>query len=180
LTIVVLVVLAGIWVVVLGQEAVRAKARGTLGDSVRSFRRHLSVLERAAPQTVTPANRLRAPSRPVSAAAIRRRRAQRRRRDVLVFLVAAAIASLALAFVGGFRVMLALNVAIDILLIVYLALLIRLRNLAAEREMKLRFLPPAAIAADRASGARAVSDHRTSGRYGRSGYGEVLTGRTAN
>ena len=39
------------------------------------------------------------------------------------------------------RVMLAVNIAVDVLLGAYVALLIRQRNLAAEREMKVRFLP---------------------------------------
>jgi hypothetical protein len=77
--------------------------------------------------------------------------------------------------------MLAVNAAVDILVIVYIGLLIRQRNLAAEREMKLRFLPPAALAAERAAAARrAVSGYHPSGRYGRSGYRDVLAGRTAN
>ena len=47
----VLLVLAGIWVVVIAVPLVRAKTEGKLGDSIGSFRRHLSVLERAAPLT---------------------------------------------------------------------------------------------------------------------------------
>jgi hypothetical protein len=183
LTIVVLGVLAGIWAFVLGAPLVRAKARGTLGDSVGSFRRHLSVLERAAPTTVAPANRLRgAGSRPLSPVTVRRRRAQRRRRDVLFILVVAIAGSLALSFIPGFRVMLAVNAVIDVLFLAYVGLLIRMRNLAAEREMKLTFLPPAALAAERAYRARrAVAGHRAASGYApATGYGDVLATRTAN
>src|SRR4030088_996074 len=62
LTTVVLLVLVAIWAAVLLVPLVRAKADGTLGDSIGTFRRHLSVLERAAPTTVSPANRLRSPT----------------------------------------------------------------------------------------------------------------------
>src|ERR1700736_4076076 len=61
LTTVVLLVLVVIWAAVLLTPLVRARADGALGDSIGSFRRHLSVLERAAPTTVSPANRLTIP-----------------------------------------------------------------------------------------------------------------------
>lgn len=46
----------------------RSRTDGTFGDSVGTFRRHLTVLERATPTTVVPANRLRSDS--VTGAAI--------------------------------------------------------------------------------------------------------------
>jgi hypothetical protein len=52
------------------------------------------------------------------------------------------LATLALSFVPGLRFMLVLHVLSDILFASYVAVLIRLRGIAAEREMKLRFLPP--------------------------------------
>ncbi|HEX4865029.1 MAG TPA: hypothetical protein VFV02_13230, partial [Acidimicrobiales bacterium] len=58
MTTVVLLVLAIIWGVLL-VSWLRSRTEGTFSDSVGTFRRHLSVLERAAPSTVAPANRLR-------------------------------------------------------------------------------------------------------------------------
>ncbi|MHB8669821.1 MAG: hypothetical protein ACYDAD_04555 [Acidimicrobiales bacterium] len=66
-------------------------------------------------------------------------RAQRRRRDVFVFLLVAMGVSLLLGF--AFPVMFLVHGLVDVLLLAYVALLVRMRNLAAEREMKVRFLP---------------------------------------
>lgn len=155
----VLLVLAGIWAAVIVVPLVRARTEGTLGDSIGSFRRHLSILERAAPMTVAPANRLRMPgtassippyrphvasgsrgySMPVSAN--RRRQAQRRRRDVLLALMAAIVGSALLAMIPGLGIMWTVNFIVDVTFALYLVLLVRMRNVAAEREMKLTFLP---------------------------------------
>lgn len=169
-----LLILAGIWAAVILVPLVRAKTEGTLGDSIGSFRRHLSILERTAPSVVPPANRLRAPRPAVSTnaqrqmaasrllseaghprssrrrpvgrgvATARRRQSQRRRRDVLIALLAGSVGSFLLAMVPGLHIMLLVNVLIDVTFIGYVMLLIRLRNLAAEREVKLMFLPPTA------------------------------------
>jgi hypothetical protein len=154
----VLLVLAGIWVAVIVVPLVRAKTEGKMGDSIGSFRRHLSVLERAAPLTVAPANRLRLPHssatigpyRPplathgrVSAGRGRRQQAQRRRRDVLMGLVVAMAGSAILAMIPGLSVMWMVNIVVDLLFVAYVGLLVRMRNVAAEREMKLTFLPGA-------------------------------------
>jgi hypothetical protein len=168
----VLLILAGIWAAVILVPLVRAKTEGSLGDSIGSFRRHLSILERTAPSVVPPANRLRAPRagvspnaqrqmaasrvlvesgyprarrrRPVGPgmAAARRRQSQRRRRDVLLALLAGMGGSFLLGMVNGLRIMLLVNVCIDLMFVGYVMLLIRLRNMAAEREVKLMFLPP--------------------------------------
>ena len=158
MTTVVLLVLAGIWVAVIAVPLVRAKTEGKLGDSIGSFRRHLSVLERAAPLTVTPANRLRLPHssgvigpyRPpvathgrVSSGRGNRRHAQKRRRDVLMGLVVAMAGSALLAMIPGLSVMWLVNMVVDVLFVGYVALLVRMRNVVAEREMKLTFLPGA-------------------------------------
>ncbi|MDP9072993.1 MAG: hypothetical protein M3N98_02260 [Actinomycetota bacterium] len=140
----------------------RARTEGTLGDSIGSFRRHLSVLERAAPMTVSPANRLRIPGsmssippyRPGAVGNARvavggsagmgrqqRRHAQKRRRDVLLALGVAMAGSALLAMIPGLSIMWMVNVVIDVLFVGYVALLVRMRNVAAEREMKLTFLP---------------------------------------
>ena len=69
-------------------------------------------------------------------------RSVKRRRDIFVALVTASLATLVLGlFVPGLRFMLVANLLADVLLGAYVALLIRHRTLAAEREMKVRFLP---------------------------------------
>jgi hypothetical protein len=53
------------------------------------------------------------------------------------------VGSFLLGMVRGLHIMLYVNVLFDLLFVAYVALLIRMRNLAAEREMKLTFLPTA-------------------------------------
>lgn len=72
---------------------------------------------------------------------MRRRQSQKRRRDVLVFLFAGATATLALGAIPGLHRMLYANLIFDLLLAAYVALLVRARNLSAERDAKLSFLP---------------------------------------
>ena len=72
---------------------------------------------------------------------LRRRQSQKRRRDVLVFLLAGAVATLVIAAVPGLHRMAYVNVIFDLLLAAYVALLVRFRNLAAERDVKLSYLP---------------------------------------
>jgi uncharacterized protein (DUF58 family) len=67
----------------------------------------------------------------------------RRRRDVLSALVVAVLATLVLGLLPAFRVMLVAHLVADILLAAYVALLIHQRNVAAERDLKVRFLPQA-------------------------------------
>jgi hypothetical protein len=201
LTTLVLLILAAIWAAVIIVPLLRAHSDGTLGDSVGSFRRHLSVLERAAPTGVRPANRLRAPvsqsaippyrsvpsnmartrgtpgrrpgQPPTSAALYRRRQAQRRRRDVLFTLMAAMLGSFLLSMVNGLHIMLMVHVVVDLVFVAYIGLLIRMRNLAAEREMKLTFLPTAAPAPPaRGYGNRAAGGNGYANGYARAaGYG---------
>jgi hypothetical protein len=198
-TTLVLVILGGIWAAVIIVPLVRARTEGGLGDSIGTFRRHLSVLERAAPISVSPANRLRLPvsqsaippyrpptgpsrarqtslagapgrrpgSTAVSTAAIQRRRqAQRRRRDVLVALLAGIAGSLLLGMIHGLRVMLAVNIVLDLLFVAYIALLIRMRNLAAEREMKVTYLPRSAPVRGLSAGALAANARARAAGYG--------------
>jgi type III secretory pathway component EscV len=63
-----------------------------------------------------------------------------------VCLLATAGLTLVVGILPGLRVMLLVHLVVDVLLVAYVALLIRQRTLAAEREMKVRFLPgPRAI-----------------------------------
>lgn len=70
-----------------------------------------------------------------------RSRTLRRRRDVLTALVVAAVATLVLGALPFLRMLWTANLVFDVLLVAYVAMLIRQRNAAAEREMKVRFLP---------------------------------------
>jgi hypothetical protein len=204
---VVLLVLAVVWGVLL-VSWLRSRAVGAFADSVGTFRRHLAVLERATPVTVTPANRLRGGSvelrivppyrpgaRPASgvrpgpaprpghssgrsgsrspvAAGLRRRAAQKRRRQVFFTLLALVAVTLSLAVVSGSSIVWLAQAAADVLLAAYVGLLIQKRNLAAERDLKLTFMPqhnqPGAVRR------RPVYD------LGSAAYGELALRRAAN
>jgi hypothetical protein len=173
LTILVLLFLAGIWGVVLYGYFRDRLSEARPADSIGSFRRQLSVLERTGPFArrgpgpvvgggAGPLAPLAPPARPAavvagvartsmttsaSLAPVRRRGpspSQRRRRDILFGLLAAMFGSLLLGFLPSLRVMWGLHLVLDCLFAAYVGLLIRRRNLLAEREMKLRFLPGSA------------------------------------
>jgi hypothetical protein len=148
----VLLILGGVWAVILGAPLVRRRMEGTPIDSVVSFRRQLSVLERTGPTAIAPVNTLRSNrvSGPVLGPVVitraaspigARRQAQKRRRDVLYTLLGLMAITLPLSLLFKMRLLLMAHVILDLLFVAYLALLIRMRNVAAEREMKLRFLP---------------------------------------
>jgi hypothetical protein len=209
---VVLLVLAIIWAVLL-ISWLRSRTEGSFSDSVGTFRRHLTVLERAAPSTVAPANRLRAgpiggrgaaayrspvrpassmrtgyragpigggavgvARRPASSATLRRRKAQKRRRDVFFALVAGVVGTLAASIIPGLSVMWPVQAAFDVVFVGYVALLIRMRNLAAERELKLTFMPQQGRGPRSAHSARP----RPTYDFGSAGYGELALRRAAN
>jgi hypothetical protein len=196
---VVLLVLAVVWGVLL-VSWLRSRRQDTAYDSVGTFRRHLTVLERAAPATVAPANRLRTggvaghvipayrppgavrggyaarpgPSpvaglRPPSPAALRRRQAQRRRRDIFFVLLAGVAGSFLLAIIPGLSIMWSVQVMFDIIFLLYVALLVRARNLGAERDLKLTYMPSPARPA-----------RRPAYDLGTAGYGDLSLRRVAN
>ena len=203
----VLLVLAIAWGAVL-VFWIRSRSRGSFGDSVGTFHRHLHVLERTAPATLPPANRLRGPalsSTPLSSrlgraaptlpgagprvaaaaarrpmarrqpvyapgpgvSSARRRQIRRRRRDVLFVLVVAVVATLVVAVSTGRHSLLLLQLATDVTLAGYVFLLVRLRNLALERQYKLRVLRRPALARYDAAGMP-------------TGYGDLALRRVAN
>ena len=166
----VLLVLAGIWAAVLIPPAVRARAEGRPGDSIHNFKRQLTVLRRTGPHrasvaggdhwyrssqpTLTTVHGPLRSTRPTAVAAHRapvrsgrtpvsaaRSRTIRRRRDILSALLVAVFATLILGLLFGIGIMLVAHVVSDILLVAYVALLVHQRNVAAERDMKVRFLP---------------------------------------
>ena len=164
LTTVVLLVLAIVWGALL-VSWLKSRTEGGLADSVGTFRRHLTVLERATPATVMPANRLRtgaiagrmpapayrAASRPIATrgpgaalrpptqASLRRRQTQKRRRDIFFALAAGTAGSS--SWPCSVSAMWPVQIVFDLAFLSYVMLLIRLRNLAAEREIKLTFMP---------------------------------------
>lgn len=155
----VLVVLAIVWAAVLIPPMLRARAEGSPADSIGNFRRQLKVLQRTAPRAVAPANTLAATPRYVAPQPVptyrlartftpessRRARTLRRRRDVLFALMAGMGLTFLLALLPGFEVLWGAHLLIDAAFVGYIAMLVRMRNLAAEREMKLRFLPGATV-----------------------------------
>ncbi len=72
-----------------------------------------------------------------------RARTLRRRRDVFVVLLASVGITLVMSLLLGTRTLLYLNLVVDLLLVAYVALLIRQRGARAEQDMKVRFLPGA-------------------------------------
>jgi hypothetical protein len=161
----ILLILVGVWAAVLVPPALRSRVHGRPGDSISDFNRRLDILGRtrntrrsamprigarapraadafpSAPRAsrsvplVTRTPVLRTP--PMSPAA-------RRRRDVFVLLLAAVAASFLVAVLlsGWFW---ALHLLVDLALGVYVALLVQLRNVAAQRKLSyppLRALDP--------------------------------------
>ena len=137
----VLVVLAVVWAVVLIPPWLRNRAEGRPGDSIGAFHRQLTTLERTGPEPAPPRTGPTSRALPAARPATARSQVQRRRRGVMLALGAVMVSTLALSFLPGLRFMLVLHALVDVLFVVYVALLIRLRGLSAEREMKLRFLP---------------------------------------
>jgi hypothetical protein len=149
-TTVVLFILACVWAAVLLPPFLRNRSEARPADSITSFRRQLSVLERTTPgahPAATPflpyrrphgaRNAVVSPIAPV----MTRREAQKRRRDILSGLLAAMVGSLILGFVPGMQVMLGLHLVLDVLFVAYVAVLVQVRRAADERELKVRFLP---------------------------------------
>jgi len=74
---------------------------------------------------------------------VSRSRTIRRRRDVLTALLVAVVATLVLGVLVGSGLVWSVQIIADVLLVAYVALLVHQRNVAAERDMKVRFLPQA-------------------------------------
>jgi len=155
---VVLGLLAVVWIAVLAPPLLRKGAETRRADSIGDFRRQLVVLQRTGPSVIAPANtrldnRRRgavptyvAPATPVVRARPVReglRSARRRRRNVLLTLGLTTFVLLAVGAVPGMHVLLVVAAVSIVLLASYVALLVRIRNAAAERDMKLSFLPGA-------------------------------------
>ncbi|MCU1353310.1 MAG: hypothetical protein JWM05_2519, partial [Acidimicrobiales bacterium] len=132
-------ILIVVWLVVLLPPLLRNHREGRPGDSVLSFRRTLSTLERARPGAMQRAGY--AAVRPVGG--MTRSEARKRRRDVLFGLGGATGVSLLLAIgLGGIAVLMFACCAV--LLAGYTMMLIQVQKQAVEREAKVRVLVPQA------------------------------------
>ena len=161
----VLVILGLIWGFVLIPPYLQNRRESRPSDSIASFRQQLSVLERTTPggrssnlarldvgryevpryaprSNVSQLAAARGGRRP-SAPALRRAEARRRRRDVFVTLLGAVGVSFVLALLLGGSVWM-LHFVIDAAFAAYVAMLVSIQQQSAEREMKVRHLPPTA------------------------------------
>lgn len=153
MTFVVLFVLAVIWAVYLASW-LRTRTEHRSVNSISSFNKHLSVLERTSParqhevSSVRPAGATRA-SLPYATydptmrrpGVMSRSEARRRRRDVLFALAGTALVTLMLAVLAG-GLFVYLHLLADVALVAYVALLVHTQRLAAERRNKVHYLAP--------------------------------------
>jgi hypothetical protein len=169
-TVLVLVILGLIWGFVLIPPYLQNRRESRPSDSIASFRQQLSVLERTTPgggssnlsrldvgryeiprydprsnvsqlahRSAARASQGRRPS----SAAMRRAEVRRRRRDVFVTLLGAVGVSFLLALLLGGSVWM-LHFVIDAAFLAYVAMLVSIQQASAERDMKVRHLPPTA------------------------------------
>ena len=140
----VLFILAVIWAAVLLPPYLQNRSESRPADSISSFQRQLSVLERRS-VVVNPALHRSAPSRSYAssialAPRVARSEAKKRRRDVLFTLAGAAGVTLLMAVVLGGPVW-GLHLVCDLLLGAYVVLLAQAQQRAVERDTKVRYLP---------------------------------------
>jgi hypothetical protein len=160
-SLVVLLILAVVWAVFLIPQVARFGAEKTRADSIGVFRTQLSVLERA-----TPAPWGRSAGRPgagvlgqevlappvgsafgpAAPATTTKASVVKRRRDIVLVLLAGMGGTLLLGILPPLRFLLGVHLALDLVFVAYLGLLARARTIAAERDIKVRYLP------ERASG----------------------------
>jgi hypothetical protein len=164
LAIPVLVVLALLWGAFFLWPLVSGRRSGQRADSIGDFSYRLGVIGKtgghrrrrpappqqpaiqvAMPPAIPPARPLGA-SRPVArgygaAPQPTMTRSQRRRRDVLLILGVGVLSSLLLAIVAGNPLFWLVQGFTDVLLVTYLALLVRMKNAALERRAKVHYLP---------------------------------------
>ena len=154
--VVVLIVLAAVWAAFLLPPILRARSEHRPSGSISDFRRQLHVLARTSPAgsparsaglgvppgRVVPLRRGPVGVTPATPARLgRSRQSVKRRRDIFVGLLVAMAASLVLGALPPLRALWAVHLVVDLLFALYVGALVYLRNLAAEREMKVRFLP---------------------------------------
>ena len=153
----VFLILVMVWAVVLGPSLLRRRAERRSSDSIGDFHRQLRILQRTGPVVVDPANRLQGEDSGPGvfrmagargAVAVHRRPdpyfrpdACRRRRQVLLVLVGVLVGTGLFGAIPPLRPMLFVTIAGAVALAAYVGLLVYLRTLAMEREVKLHYLP---------------------------------------
>ena len=103
----------------------------------------------AMPPSIPPARPLGRPGGPGAARVAHpgaMSRSQRRRRDVLLILGVGVLSSLLLAIVAGNPLFYLVQAMTDVLLVGYLVLLVRMKQVATERRAKVHYLPAPAPA----------------------------------
>lgn len=139
MSLVVLLILGIVWAVFLVPQVVRWRAEQTATDSVGAFRDQISVLRRTSPYAPPAAN---AVTGPVMRPAVgTKAMARKRRRDILAGLFAGMVASLLVGVVTDTSAILWLHATLDVVFVTYIVALARARTVAAERELKVRYLP---------------------------------------
>ncbi len=142
-----LVVIAVMWIVVLVPPLLRSRSEGRPGDSIVSFRRQLTTLQRSAPFTsaapgrrITPSGEVRVagaavavrparvPERVDTRAALRRLEARRRRQTILIALVGACVVTAVLAGSLYSARWWYVNFALDAVLALYVYALVQMRR----------------------------------------------------
>ena len=138
MTLLVLIILVLIWAAVLLPPYLQNRSESRPADSISSFQKQLSVLERRSNTIGGGVARIGAPS--YSALRMTRAEARKRRRDVLFTLAGAVGLTLPMAFLLGGSVWM-LQLLCDALLAGYVVLLAQTNQRAAERDLKVRYLP---------------------------------------
>jgi hypothetical protein len=165
LAIPVLLVLAVLWGAFFLWPILSGRSSGRRADSIGDFNYRLGVIGKtgghrrrreapaaipvAMPPSIPPARPLGKPGGPGAARVARpgaMSRAQRRRRDVLLILGVGVLSSLLLAIVAGNPLFYLVQAMTDVLLVGYLVLLVRMKQVATERRAKVHYLPAPAPA----------------------------------
>jgi membrane protein implicated in regulation of membrane protease activity len=147
----VLFILAVIWAAVLLPPYLQNRSESRPADSISSFQRQLSVLERRA-VVVNPSLQRSASVRSLHpevtpAMRLSRNEAKKRRRDVLFTLAGAAGVTFLMALMLGGPVW-GLQLMCDVLLAGYVVLLVQVQQRAMERDTKVRYLPNRSVRAE--------------------------------
>jgi membrane protein implicated in regulation of membrane protease activity len=147
----VLFILAVIWAAVLLPPYLQNRSESRPADSISSFQRQLSVLERRAvvvnPSLQRSASVRSLHSEVTPAMRLSRNEAKKRRRDVLFTLAGAAGVTFVMALMLGGPVW-GLQLMCDVLLAGYVVLLAQVQQRATERDTKVRYLPNRSVRAE--------------------------------
>ena len=146
----VLLILAVLWAAVLIPPLFKARTERRHGDSIGDFSQKLGVIGRtggfsaprpAPPNPMSIVGTTGAPRPRIGVVPTRMTTAQRRRRDVLVGLLAAVAVTIVAALLTGSTMLWVVQFTVDVLLVTYVVLLVRMRTLVTEQRVKVRYLP---------------------------------------